>query len=78
MIFCNIVTVPPGDEGWLCPGCDCKIDCIDFINDVLDLDLSIEDAWEVDMPFFHPSIMTASYIFQIHVKYLVVSITLGP
>jgi len=40
-----------GDEGWLCPACDCKIDCIDLINDLQGSDLSIEDSWEVKIPF---------------------------
>ncbi|RAL45336.1 hypothetical protein DM860_014746 [Cuscuta australis] len=37
---------PPDDEGWLCPGCDCKVDCVDFLNDLLGTDLSITDSWE--------------------------------
>jgi hypothetical protein len=39
--------VPEGDEGWLCPACDCKIDCIDVINELQGSDLSINDSWEV-------------------------------
>ena len=39
--------VPPGDEGWLCPICDCKIECLDAINDRLETDFDIEDSWEV-------------------------------
>ncbi|KAI3805026.1 hypothetical protein L1987_27022 [Smallanthus sonchifolius] len=42
--------VPPGDEGWLCPACDCKADCIDLLNDSLATDLSIEDSWEKVFP----------------------------
>ncbi|XP_076903967.1 pathogenesis-related homeodomain protein-like [Bidens hawaiensis] len=42
--------VPPGDEGWLCPACDCKVDCVDFLNDYLGTDLSIEDSWEKVFP----------------------------
>lgn len=41
------LTVPPGDEGWLCPGCDCKDDCIDIVNDLLGTSLSLTDTWEV-------------------------------
>ncbi|XP_068656187.1 homeobox protein HOX1A isoform X2 [Aristolochia californica] len=41
---------PPEDEGWLCPGCDCKVDCIDLLNDVLGCDLSISDSWEKVFP----------------------------
>ncbi|KAF5203357.1 Pathogenesis-related homeodomain protein [Thalictrum thalictroides] len=42
--------IPPGDEGWLCPGCDCKIDCIDLLNDSQGTNLSIDDAWEKVFP----------------------------
>ncbi|KAI3922381.1 hypothetical protein MKX01_006070 [Papaver californicum] len=42
--------IPPGDEGWLCPACDCKVDCIDLLNDNLGTDLSIEDNWEKVFP----------------------------
>ncbi|KAI7755385.1 hypothetical protein M8C21_013981, partial [Ambrosia artemisiifolia] len=42
--------VPPGDEGWLCPACDCKADCVDLLNDSLGTDLSIEDNWEKVFP----------------------------
>ncbi|CAH9086430.1 unnamed protein product [Cuscuta epithymum] len=38
--------IPPDDEGWLCPGCDCKVDCVDLLNDLLGTDLSITDSWE--------------------------------
>ncbi|KAK9163772.1 hypothetical protein Syun_004674 [Stephania yunnanensis] len=42
--------IPPGDEGWLCPGCDCKIDSIDLLNDFQGTDLSIDDSWEKVFP----------------------------
>ncbi|KAJ0533338.1 putative transcription factor homeobox-WOX family [Helianthus annuus] len=42
--------VPPGDEGWLCPACDCKVDCVDLLNDSMGTDLSIEDGWEKVFP----------------------------
>ncbi|RCV16915.1 hypothetical protein SETIT_3G176600v2 [Setaria italica] len=42
--------IPEGDEGWLCPACDCKIDCIDVINDLQGSDLSIDDSWEKVFP----------------------------
>ncbi|XP_057516181.1 homeobox protein HAT3.1 [Amaranthus tricolor] len=42
--------IPPGDEGWLCPACDCKADCIDLINDSHGIKLSIEDNWEKVFP----------------------------
>ncbi|XP_059313941.1 pathogenesis-related homeodomain protein [Lycium ferocissimum] len=38
--------IPPDDEGWLCPGCDCKVDCIDLLNDLQGTDLSVTDSWE--------------------------------
>ncbi|KAF9622015.1 hypothetical protein IFM89_029235 [Coptis chinensis] len=44
------VLVPPGDEGWLCPGCDCKVDCIDLLNDSQGTNLSLGDEWEKVFP----------------------------
>ncbi|XP_061373882.1 homeobox protein HAT3.1 [Gastrolobium bilobum] len=38
--------IPPGDEGWLCPGCDCKDDCIELVNDSLGTSLSLSDTWK--------------------------------
>ncbi|GFS42128.1 homeodomain-like protein with RING/FYVE/PHD-type zinc finger domain-containing protein [Actinidia rufa] len=35
--------IPPDDEGWLCPGCDCKVDCIDLLNDSQGTNLSVLD-----------------------------------
>lgn len=43
------LAVPPDDEGWLCPGCDCKVDCIDLLNDSQGTDLSVTDSWEVNV-----------------------------
>ncbi|KAE8008061.1 hypothetical protein FH972_004608 [Carpinus fangiana] len=42
--------IPPDDEGWLCPGCDCKVDCIDLLNDSQGTNLSISDSWEKVFP----------------------------
>ncbi|XP_020091779.1 homeobox protein HOX1A [Ananas comosus] len=42
--------IPPGDEGWLCPACDCKVDCIDLLNESQGSDLTIEDSWEKVFP----------------------------
>ncbi|XP_047162249.1 homeobox protein HAT3.1 [Vigna umbellata] len=42
--------IPPDDEGWLCPGCDCKDDCMDLINDSFGTSLSISDTWESVFP----------------------------
>lgn len=42
--------IPPGDEGWLCPGCDCKDDCIELVNDLLGTNLSLTNTWERVFP----------------------------
>lgn len=42
--------IPPGDEGWLCPACDCKLDCVDLLNDSQGTKLTIEDNWEKVFP----------------------------
>ncbi|GKV43215.1 hypothetical protein SLEP1_g50532 [Rubroshorea leprosula] len=42
--------IPPDDEGWLCPGCDCKVDCIDLLNDSQGTSLSINNSWEKVFP----------------------------
>ncbi|KAG6761338.1 hypothetical protein POTOM_034553 [Populus tomentosa] len=42
--------IPPDDEGWLCPGCDCKVDCIDLLNDSQGTNISISDSWEKVFP----------------------------
>ncbi|KAK1402480.1 hypothetical protein POM88_002085 [Heracleum sosnowskyi] len=38
--------IPPGDEGWLCPGCDCKVDCLELLNDSQGTNISVSDSWE--------------------------------
>ena len=49
VLFCLalIIAVPPDDEGWLCPACDCKVDCMDLLNDSQETKLSVTDSWEV-------------------------------
>ncbi|XP_073278417.1 pathogenesis-related homeodomain protein [Primulina huaijiensis] len=42
--------IPPGDEGWLCPGCDCKLDCIHLLKDFQESKVSILDNWEKIFP----------------------------
>ncbi|XP_042449534.1 homeobox protein HOX1A-like isoform X2 [Zingiber officinale] len=42
--------IPPEDQGWLCPACDCKVDCLDLFNDSQGTDFSIEDTWEKIFP----------------------------
>lgn len=39
--------VPPGDEGWLCPVCECKMECIEVINAYLGTNFEVENSWEV-------------------------------
>ncbi|TVU35119.1 hypothetical protein EJB05_16990, partial [Eragrostis curvula] len=42
--------IPQGDEGWFCPACVCKIDCIDALNELQGTKLSIHDSWEKVFP----------------------------
>ncbi|KAM0919180.1 hypothetical protein ACQ4PT_008380 [Festuca glaucescens] len=42
--------IPPEDEGWLCPACDCKLDCIDVLNELQGSTLAIHDSWEKVFP----------------------------
>ncbi|XP_062089811.1 homeobox protein HAT3.1 [Humulus lupulus] len=42
--------IPPDNEGWLCPGCDCKVDCVDLLNDSHETNLSVGDNWEKVFP----------------------------
>ncbi|XP_075520834.1 pathogenesis-related homeodomain protein-like [Primulina tabacum] len=44
------VEIPPDDVGWLCPGCDCKVDCIDMLKDFQGANLDIDDGWEKIFP----------------------------
>jgi len=39
--------VPPGDEGWLCPVCECKMECVEVINAYLSTNFEVENSWEV-------------------------------
>ncbi|XP_074330163.1 pathogenesis-related homeodomain protein-like isoform X1 [Apium graveolens] len=38
--------IPSDDEGWLCPGCECKIDCIKLLNDSQETNIQLGDSWE--------------------------------
>ncbi|KAL1801950.1 hypothetical protein ACET3Z_030597 [Daucus carota] len=38
--------IPAGDEGWLCPGCDCKVDCLELLNDSQGTKILVTDSWE--------------------------------
>ncbi|XP_027155738.1 pathogenesis-related homeodomain protein [Coffea eugenioides] len=42
--------IPPDEEGWLCPGCDCKVDCIELLSDFQGSNLSVLDKWEKVFP----------------------------
>ncbi|KAA8536251.1 hypothetical protein F0562_028729 [Nyssa sinensis] len=42
--------IPPNDEGWLCPGCDSKIDCVNQLNESHGTNLSVADSWEKVFP----------------------------
>ncbi|KAK8564266.1 hypothetical protein V6N12_036394 [Hibiscus sabdariffa] len=42
--------IPPDDEGWLCPGCDCKVDCIELVNESQGTNFSLTDSWEKVFP----------------------------
>ncbi|CAI9104331.1 OLC1v1002979C1 [Oldenlandia corymbosa var. corymbosa] len=42
--------IPPGDEGWLCPGCDCKVDCMEMLSDFQGSTFSLLDNWEKVFP----------------------------
>ena len=42
-----IFTVPPEDEGWLCPVCECKMECLDVVNAYLGTAYSLDDHWQV-------------------------------
>ncbi|XP_022745506.1 homeobox protein HAT3.1-like isoform X2 [Durio zibethinus] len=39
--------IPPDHEGWLCPRCDCKVDCIELVNESQGTSFSLTDSWEV-------------------------------
>ncbi|XP_022763463.1 homeobox protein HAT3.1-like isoform X2 [Durio zibethinus] len=42
--------IPPDDEGWLCPECDCKVDCIELVNESQGTSFSLTDNWEKVFP----------------------------
>ncbi|KAF3678081.1 Ubiquinol oxidase 2, mitochondrial [Capsicum annuum] len=42
--------ISPDDEGWLYPGCDCKVDRIDLLNDHQGTDLFVTNIWEKVYP----------------------------
>ncbi|CAH9057900.1 unnamed protein product [Cuscuta europaea] len=48
--FSIVLSVPPGDEPWLCPGCVCKLDCFVLLNNLEGTNLSLRDSWEKVFP----------------------------
>lgn len=42
--------IPPGDEGWLCPACECKIDCVKLLNQSQGSSITLKDTWEKVFP----------------------------
>ncbi|KAK8518861.1 hypothetical protein V6N13_017872 [Hibiscus sabdariffa] len=42
--------IPPGDERWFCPGCVCKIYCIELVNESQGTSFSLIDSWEKVFP----------------------------
>ncbi|XP_037408775.1 homeobox protein HOX1A-like [Triticum dicoccoides] len=42
--------IPGAGERWLCPECDCKMKCIELINELQGTNLSISDSWEKVFP----------------------------
>ncbi|KAL3515339.1 hypothetical protein ACH5RR_022241 [Cinchona calisaya] len=42
--------IPTDEEGWLCPGCDCKVDCTELLSDFQGSNLSVLDKWEKVFP----------------------------
>ena len=71
--LCNIVSVPPGDEGWLCPACDCKLDCIDFIDELIKSGLLLQAvfAWRSGCFYLEGSFGKLGFILE-HLKNSVV------
>ncbi|KAG0632087.1 hypothetical protein M758_1G303000 [Ceratodon purpureus] len=41
------INIPPGDEGWLCPVCECKMECVEVINAYLGTNFEVENSWEM-------------------------------
>eukprot|EP00898_Chlorokybus_atmophyticus_P006525 jgi/Chlat1/6874/Chrsp51S00513 len=46
----SINDLPDGDEGWLCPLCDIKVDCLTSINEEFGTELHIGSSWEDVFP----------------------------
>ncbi|XP_018472029.2 pathogenesis-related homeodomain protein [Raphanus sativus] len=39
-------SIPPGDQGWFCKFCDCKIEIIDAMNAQIGTQISVDSNWQ--------------------------------
>jgi len=63
--------VPEGDEGWLCPVCDCRVDVIYYLNLDHDQKLEIEtcthlDVFKNEQEMFDKGIIPGTARFHLH------------
>ena len=63
--------VPKGDEGWLCPTCDCRVDVIYYLNLDHDQKLEIEtcthlDVFKEEQELFDKGIIPGTARFHLH------------
>ena len=63
--------VPEGDEGWLCPLCDCRVDVIYYLNLDYDQRLDIEtcthlDVFKKEQDMFDKGIIPGTSRFYLH------------
>ena len=63
--------IPKGDEGWLCPLCDCRVDVIYYLNLDYDQRLDIEtcthlDVFKKEQDMFDKGIIPGTSRFHLH------------
>ena len=63
--------IPKGDEGWLCPLCDCRVDVIYYLNLDYDQRLDIEtcthlDVFKKEQDMFDKGIIPGTSRFYLH------------
>ena len=63
--------IPKGDEGWLCPLCDCRVDVIYYLNLDYDQRLDIEtcthlDVFKKEQDMFDQGIIPGTARFHLH------------
>ena len=63
--------IPKGDEGWLCPPCDCRVDVIYYLNLDYDQRLDIEtcthlDVFKKEQDMFDEGIIPGTSRFYLH------------